>query len=238
MNLAGMIDHTLLRADATKNEITKLIQEAKKYKFASVCVNATWVEYAAQELVGTAVKVCTVIGFPLGATTTETKAFEAKDAIAKGAAEVDMVINIGALKDGNNELVEKDIKAVVDAAKGTALVKVIIETCLLTEEEKIRVCKLAVKAGADFVKTSTGFSTGGATPEDVALMRKTVGEQVGVKASGAIRSLADMKRVIAAGATRIGASSGVKIMEGEESWTMEQLLPSAFSKSDMEKVKI
>lgn len=217
MNLAKMIDHTLLRADATKTEITKLIGEAKKYNFASVCVNPTWVKYAAEELSGTTVKVCTVIGFPLGAATSATKAFEAQDAIANGATEVDMVINIGALKEGNNELVEKDIKAVVDAAKGKALVKVIIETCLLTDEEKIRVCTLAVKAGTDFVKTSTGFSTGGATVEDVALMRNTVGKDIGVKASGGVRSLADMKNAIAAGATRIGASSGVKIMEGQES---------------------
>jgi deoxyribose-phosphate aldolase len=216
MNLAAMIDHTLLRADATKNEITKLTEEAKKYNFASVCVNPTWVEYAAQQLNGTTVKVCTVIGFPLGTSTTEIKALETKDAIANGAAEVDMVINIGALKDGSNEFVEKDIKAVVGAAQGKALVKVIIETCLLTEEEKIRVSKLAVKAGADFVKTSTGFSTGGATPEDVALIRKTVGEHFGVKASGGVRSLADMKKLVAAGATRIGASSGVKIMNEEE----------------------
>ncbi|GAA4849216.1 deoxyribose-phosphate aldolase [Paenibacillus vulneris] len=217
MNLAGMIDHTLLRADATRAEITKLTEEAKKYKFASVCVNPGWVAYAAEQLSGTEVKVCTVIGFPLGATTSAAKAYEAKDAIANGATEVDMVINIGALKDQNNELVEKDIKAVVDAAAGKALVKVIIETCLLTDEEKVRACQLAVKAGADFVKTSTGFSTGGATPEDVALMRKTVGEQVGVKASGGVRSLEDMKKMIEAGANRIGASSGVKIMEGGQS---------------------
>lgn len=217
MNLAKMIDHTLLRADATQVEISKLIEEAKKYEFASVCVNPTWVAYAAQELAGTTVKVCTVIGFPLGASTSETKAFETTDAIAKGATEVDMVINIGALKAGNNELIEKDIKAVVEAAAGKALVKVIIETCLLTDEEKIRVCTLAVQAGTDFVKTSTGFSTGGATPADVALMRKTVGEKIGVKASGGVRGLADMQKVIAAGANRIGASSGVKIMEGEES---------------------
>jgi len=217
MNLAGMIDHTLLRADATRAEITKLTEEAKKYKFASVCVNPGWVAYAAEQLSGTEVKVCTVIGFPLGATTSAAKAYEVKDAIANGATEVDMVINIGALKDQNNELVEKDIKAVVDAAAGKALVKVIIETCLLTDEEKVRACQLAVKAGADFVKTSTGFSTGGATPEDVALMRKTVGEQVGVKASGGVRSLEDMKKMIEAGANRIGASSGVKIMEGGQS---------------------
>lgn len=217
MNLAGMIDHTLLRADANQVEIKKLIDEAKQYKFASVCVNPTWVKYAAEQLSGTTVKVCTVIGFPLGAATSESKAFEAKDAISKGATEVDMVINIGALKEGNNELVEKDIKAVVDAAKGKALVKVIIETCLLTDEEKVRACTLAVKAGTDFVKTSTGFSTGGSTPGDVALMRKTVGEKIGVKASGGVRNLADMEKVVAAGASRVGASSGVKIMEGQES---------------------
>lgn len=217
MTLAKMIDHTLLRPDATKSQITKLIEEAKKYNFASVCVNPTWVKYAAQELADSTVKVCTVIGFPLGAATSEAKAFEAKDAIANGATEVDMVINIGALKEGNNELVEQDIKGVVAAAAGKALVKVIIETCLLTEEEKIRACHLAVKGGTDFVKTSTGFSTGGATPSDIALMRKAVGALIGVKASGGVRSLSDMKKVIAAGATRIGASSGVTIMEGEES---------------------
>lgn len=216
MNLAAMIDHTLLRPGATKQEITKLTEEAKNYKFASVCVNPTWVEYAAQQLQGTKVKVCTVIGFPLGATTSETKAFETKDAIDKGATEIDMVINIGALKDNNNELVEKDIRAVVTAAQGQVLVKVIIETCLLTEEEKIRACTLAVTAGANYVKTSTGFSTGGATVADVALMRKTVGEQVGVKASGGVHNLADMKKLVAAGATRIGASSGVKIIQEQE----------------------
>ncbi|RRJ62485.1 deoxyribose-phosphate aldolase [Paenibacillus oralis] len=217
MNLVGMIDHTLLKADASKAEITKLTEEAKKYSFASVCVNPVWVAYAAEQLSGTGVKVCTVIGFPLGASTSAVKAFETKDAIANGATEVDMVIHIGALKDGNNELVEKDIRAVVEAAAGKALVKVIIETSLLTDEEKIRACELAVKAGADFVKTSTGFSTGGATPEDVALMRRTVGERTGVKASGGVRSREDMLRMIEAGATRIGASSGVKIMEGGQS---------------------
>lgn len=216
-NIAGMIDHTLLKADATQAEIKKITDEAKKYEFASVCVNPTWVSYCAEQLAGTNVKVCTVIGFPLGATTSAVKAFEAKDAIANGATEVDMVINIGALKDGNDELVQKDIQAVVDAVKGKALVKVIIETSLLTEEEKVRASKLSVQAGADFVKTSTGFSTGGATPEDVALMRKTVGESVGVKASGGVRSKEDMDRMIEAGATRIGASSGVKIMEGGQS---------------------
>jgi len=217
MNIAGMIDHTLLKADATEAEIRRITEEAKKYEFASVCVNPGWVKFCAEQLAGTKVKVCTVIGFPLGATTSAVKAFETKDAIANGATEVDMVINIGALKDGNNELVLSDIQSVVDAAAGKALVKVIIETSLLTDEEKVRACELAVKAGADYVKTSTGFSTGGATPEDVALMRKTVGESTGVKASGGVRSREDMDRMIEAGATRIGASSGVKIMEGGQS---------------------
>ncbi|WP_139992230.1 MULTISPECIES: deoxyribose-phosphate aldolase [Paenibacillus] len=217
LNLSEMIDHTLLRADATKAEITKLTEEAKKYQFASVCVNPTWVAYSAEQLTGSTVKVCTVIGFPLGASATETKAFEAKQAIACGATEVDMVINIGALKDGDDEFVKKDIQAVVEAAAGKAIVKVIIETSLLTDDEKIRACQMSVQAGADFVKTSTGFSTGGATAEDVALMRKTVGDKLGVKASGGIRNLEDMEKMIAAGASRIGASSGVKIMEGEQS---------------------
>ncbi|MGF6354158.1 deoxyribose-phosphate aldolase [Paenibacillus sp. 4624] len=214
--LAKMIDHTLLRADATRNELTKLTEEAKQYQFASVCVNPGWVSYAAEQLKGTGVDICTVIGFPLGASTSETKAFETKDAIAKGATEVDMVINIGALKDGKDDVVEQDIRAVVEAAAGT-LVKVIIETCLLTDDEKVRACQAAVRAGADFVKTSTGFSTGGATPEDIALMRRTVGPDVGVKASGGVRSLEDMQKMIEAGATRIGASSGVKIMQGGQS---------------------
>lgn len=214
--LAKMIDHTLLRADATRNEITKLIEEAKQYQFASVCVNPGWVSYASEQLQGTGVDICTVIGFPLGASTSEVKAFETKDAIAKGATEVDMVINVSALKDGNDDVVEQDIRAVVEAAAGT-LVKVIIETCLLTDEEKVRACQAAVRAGADFVKTSTGFSTGGATPEDIALMRRTVGPDVGVKASGGVRSLEDMQKMIEAGATRIGASSGVKIMQGGQS---------------------
>jgi len=217
LNLSGRIDHTLLRADATRTEITKLIEEAKKYEFASVCVNPTWVTYAAEQLTNTKVKVCTVIGFPLGANTREVKAFEASNAVEGGAQEVDMVINIAALKDRDLDYVLQDIKGVVNAAAGKALVKVIIETCLLTDEEKTLACELSVKAGADFVKTSTGFSTGGATLEDVALMRKTVGENIGVKASGGIRNLEDMERMISAGATRIGASSGVKIMEGEQS---------------------
>ncbi len=217
MNVAKLIDHTLLKADATKAEVAKLVEEAKKYEFASVCVNPTWVPFCAQELKGTGVDVCTVIGFPLGANTPEVKAFEASNAIANGATEVDMVINIGALKDGDDALVLRDIQAVVDAAKGKALVKVIIETCLLSDEEKVRASQLSVQAGADFVKTSTGFSTGGATAEDVALMRKTVGPDVGVKASGGVRSEEDLNAMVAAGATRIGASSGVKIMEGGQS---------------------
>ncbi|KLV27328.1 deoxyribose-phosphate aldolase [Niallia circulans] len=214
MNIAKMIDHTLLKADATKEQIVTLCEEAKQYTFASVCVNPTWVKAASELLNRTEVKVCTVIGFPLGASTSATKAFETEDAIKNGATEVDMVINIGALKDKNYDLVKEDIKAVVDAAKGKALSKVIIETSLLTNEEKEIACKLAVEAGADYVKTSTGFSTGGATVEDITLMRKTVGPDIGVKASGGVRSSEDTEKMIAAGATRIGASSGVAIVNG------------------------
>ncbi|EAO55875.1 Deoxyribose-phosphate aldolase [Bacillus thuringiensis serovar israelensis ATCC 35646] len=212
MNIAKLIDHTILKANTTKEDVMKVIEEAKEYKFASVCINPTWVKLAAEELAGHGVDVCTVIGFPLGASTTETKAFETKDAIEKGATEVDMVINVGALKDGDNEFVEKDIYEVVQAAKGKALVKVIIETCLLTDEEKVRACELSVKAGADFVKTSTGFSTGGATAEDIALMRKTVGPNVGVKASGGVRTREDADKMVAAGASRVGASASVAIV--------------------------
>jgi len=213
-NYANMIDHTLLKAEATKEQIEKLCAEAKEFGFASVCVNPTWVKYCSELLQNSDVLVCTVIGFPLGANTPAVKAFEAKDAIANGAQEVDMVINIGALKDQNFEQVQADIEAVVEAAKGSAIVKVIIETCLLTEEEKVKACELSVAAGADYVKTSTGFSTGGATAEDIALMRKTVGPELGVKASGGVRSLEDMQKMVEAGATRIGASSGVAIMKG------------------------
>lgn len=214
-DLARMIDHTLLKANATETEIVKLAEEAKEYQFASVCVNPTWVKTAAEILKeADRVKVCTVIGFPLGATTSETKAFETKNAIENGATEVDMVINIGALKDKQYDFVEQDIKAVVVAAKGKALTKVIIETCLLTDEEKEMACKLSVSAGADFVKTSTGFSTGGATVEDIRLMRKIVGPEIGVKASGGVRSLEDAQKMIEAGATRIGASSGIAIVNG------------------------
>lgn len=211
-DLAKYIDHTALKPETTEADILKLTDEAKKFGFASVCVNPCWVALAADQLKESDVEVCTVIGFPLGASTPEVKAFETKDAIDKGADEVDMVINIGALKSGQEELVEADIRAVVEAAAKRALVKVIIEACLLTEDEKVRACRLAVRAGADFVKTSTGFSTGGATPEDVALMRKTVGKNIGVKAAGGIHSKAEAEAMIAAGATRIGASSGVKII--------------------------
>lgn len=217
-NIARMIDHTLLKADATQQMIVTLAEEAKEHQFASVCVNPVWVKTASDILKeAPEVKVCTVIGFPLGAATSESKAFETKNAIENGAEEVDMVINIGALKAKQYETVENDIKTVVEAAKGKALVKVIIETSLLTNAEKEMACKLAVEAGADFVKTSTGFSTGGATIEDVALMRKTVGPTVGVKASGGVKNLQDAKAMIEAGATRIGASSGVAIVKGQTS---------------------
>ncbi|CAM4133862.1 deoxyribose-phosphate aldolase [Bacillus manliponensis] len=219
MNYAKLIDHTLLKQDTKKEAIVTLCEEAKQHDFASVCVNPTWIETAAELLKGTDVKVCTVIGFPLGANTPEVKAFETKDAIEKGATEVDMVINIGALKDKNDELVERDVRAVVEAAKGKALVKIIIETCLLTEEEKVRACELSVKAGVDFVKTSTGFSTGGATVEDVALMRKTVGPEIGVKASGGVRDEQGMDAMVEAGATRIGTSSGVALVSGKTATT-------------------
>jgi len=213
-NFARMIDHTLLKAEATQEQIEKLCAEAKQFSFASVCVNPTWVKYSSELLQESDVLVCTVIGFPLGASTSAVKAFEVKDAIANGAKEVDMVINIGALKDKKYDVVQADISTVVEAAKGSAIVKVIIEACLLTEEEKVKACELSVAAGADYVKTSTGFSTGGATAEDIALMRKTVGPELGVKASGGVRSLEDMKKMVEAGATRIGASSGVAIMNG------------------------
>ena len=216
-NLSRYIDHTLLKADATENEVIKLCNEAKEYDFFSVCINPGFVELAAKELRESNVAVCTVIGFPLGASTPETKAFETRDAIQKGAAEVDMVINISKLKDKKDEEVLKDIKAVVDAADKKALVKVIIETCLLTDEEKERACKLAKDAGADCVKTSTGFSTGGASQADIALMRKTVGTEMGVKASGGVRTYEDAVTMIESGATRIGASASIAIVTASKS---------------------
>lgn len=215
MKLNKYIDHTILKPETTQEQVEKILVEAKEYDFASVCVNPTWVALAAESLKDSDVKVCTVIGFPLGANTPAVKTFETKDAISNGADEIDMVINIGALKTGNYDLVLEDIKAVV-AASGDKLVKVIIEACLLTDDEKVKACQLSQEAGADYVKTSTGFSTGGATVADVALMRKTVGPDMGVKASGGARSYEDAIAFIEAGASRIGASSGVAIMNGAQ----------------------
>lgn len=212
-DLAGLIDHTLLKPDATYNEIERLCFEAKEYGFASVCVNPAYVHLAARLLGGGPVKVCTVVGFPLGATTYKVKAEETKEAVASGATEVDMVINLGALKSGFYNLVYQEIKAVVEAASCQALTKVIIETCYLNTEEKIKACLLARYAGADFVKTSTGFGKAGATTEDVVLMRQVVGGELGVKAAGGIRDLATAEAMIKAGANRIGASASVKIMQ-------------------------
>ena len=214
MAINRYIYHTLLKPESTQTQIDKLIAEAVEYQFASVCVNPTWVSYAAKALKGTEVNVCTVIGFPLGANTSSVKAFETKDAVANGADEIDMVINIGQLKSGQYDAVEADIRAVVEAS-GDKLVKVIIETCLLTDGEKVKACQLAVAAGADYVKTSTGFSTAGANIADVTLMRKTVGPNIGVKAAGGTRSYADAEAFIKAGATRIGTSAGVAIVNGE-----------------------
>lgn len=206
-----LIDHTLLKANATKGDITKLCDEAMQYDFASVCVNPVWVSYCAEYLKESDVRVCTVIGFPLGANTSQVKAYEAKMAIEEGADEVDMVINIGALKAGDMDTVYQDIQTVVDASQGHC-VKVIIETCLLTDEEKVLACQQAMKAKATFVKTSTGFSTGGATIQDVALMKQTVGDQCEVKASGGVKTFEDMEAMVRAGASRIGTSSGISLM--------------------------
>lgn len=214
-NVAGMIDHTLLKPDATPSDIKILCNEAKKYSFASVCINPGYVSLCSELLRGTDVKVCTVIGFPLGATTTEVKQFETEQAINNGADEVDMVINIGQLKQGNYDYVQKDVKAVVDTAKRrNVLTKVIFEISLLTDEEKVKAALICKKVGADFVKTSTGFSTGGATVGDVALMKFVVGRDIGVKAAGGIRSKEDAEAMIASGADRIGASASVKIVSG------------------------
>jgi deoxyribose-phosphate aldolase len=214
-SLARLIDHTLLKPDATQQEIAQLCFEARKYGFASVCVNPTWVSLCAELLKGSSAKVCTVIGFPLGATSSETKAFETETAIRQGATEIDMVINIGALKARDLETVAKDIRGVVNVAHArNIIVKVILETALLTDEEKTIASLISKEAGADFVKTSTGFAGGGATVHDVELMRKTVGPQMGVKASGGVRTFEDAASMIKAGATRIGASAGVKIIQG------------------------
>ena len=215
MTLAGMIDHTLLKPDATPDQIAQLCFEARKYGFASVCVNPAWVPLCAQLLQGSPVKVCTVIGFPLGATAPEVKAFETQNAIDHGATEIDMVLNIGALKARDLDLVARDIRGVVQTAHARGpIVKVILETALLTDEEKTIACLIAKEAGADFVKTSTGFSGGGATVQDIALMRRVVGPEMGVKASGGVRTFEDAESMIKAGATRIGASAGVKIIQG------------------------
>ena len=214
LEIARLIDHTLLKSDATQDEVAKLCAEALQYHFTSVCVNPWNVAEAAEILRGSDVKVCTVVGFPLGATLPEVKAFEAQKSIERGAQEIDMVINIGALKSGLPQVVEADIHGVVTAShRGSAICKVIIETCLLTREEKIRASLAAKNAGADFVKTSTGFSTAGATPEDVRLIRETIGSSTGIKAAGGVRTLEDLEKMVAAGATRIGASAGVKIIE-------------------------
>lgn len=213
MKLASMIDHTILKPEVGKEQVETICREAREYGFASVCVNSSYVPLCAELLRDTEVKVCTVIGFPLGAMSTAAKAAEARQAILDGAEELDMVIHIGMLKDGNNEYVEQDIHSVVEEARGKAAVKVIIETCLLSEEEKVRACMLAKKAGADYVKTSTGFSTGGATAEDIALMKNTVGKDMKVKASGGIRTREKAEEMRKAGADRIGTSSGIRIVE-------------------------
>ncbi len=211
---ASLIDHTLLKPEATDEDIKRLCEEAARYHFASVCVNPTWVRAASCNLRGSGVPVCTVIGFPLGATLSDVKAYEARRTIFDGAREVDMVINVGALKSGDDCLVEHDIRSVVEVAhEYDVICKVIIETALLTDDEKVRACLAAKKAGADFVKTSTGFAKSGATVADIALMRRTVGSELGVKASGGVKGLADARKLVEAGATRIGASVGVKIAQ-------------------------
>ncbi len=213
MEINKFIDHTALKPNTNKKAILKLIEEAKEHNFASVCINPCWIPLASKELQDSDIKVCTVIGFPLGANTTETKVFETQDAIKKGAQEIDMVINVAMLKDKDYNYIENEIKQIVEASKDKAIVKVILETCLLTDEEIIMASKLAKNASADFVKTSTGFSTGGATVHDVALMRKTVGEDMGVKASGGIHTHEEAMAMINAGASRIGASAGVKLLK-------------------------
>lgn len=213
-SLAAVIDHTLLKPDATVADITRVCEEAGRFGFATVCVNPCWVALAARLLMESGVRVCTVTGFPLGANATRAKVYEAGIAREQGAAEIDMVLNIGALRGGEHHLVHKDISDVADVVRGDGgLLKVILETGLLNDQQKVRACRLAVEAGADFVKTSTGFSRGGATVADVRLMRETVGDRAGVKASGGIRTLASLREMLAAGAARVGTSSGVEIIE-------------------------
>jgi deoxyribose-phosphate aldolase len=217
-SIAQLIDHTILRPDAVRGEVKQVCAEALQFEFASVCVNAFWAPLVAAELKGSPVKVCTVAGFPLGATSTASKVAETLGAVSDGAQEIDMVLNIGALRAGEIDIVEADIRAVVSASHDRgAIVKVIIETCLLTDEQKRLACELAVQAGADFVKTSTGFGKSGATADDIALMRRTVGAGIGVKASGGVRTLDDLRTMVAAGASRIGSSSSVKIVEATAS---------------------
>ena len=216
MSIASYIDHTLLKPDATGEQIDQLCAEAREYGFASVCVNPYYVARCVKNLKGTDVKVCTVVGFPLGATTMETKVFETLQAVASGAQEIDMVMNVCAMKSGHTKAIEQEIQALAAAVEDKAILKVIIETCLLTDEEKTQACRIARRSGAHFVKTSTGFSTGGATVEDVALMKKAAGANVKVKASGGIRDYATAKAMIEAGADRIGASAGVSIVKEEQ----------------------
>lgn len=216
MNLAKYIDHTILKPETTKEEVVKVCQEAKEHGFFSVCVNPYYVKLVSEELAGSDVKVCSVIGFPLGASVTSVKAAETRQAIADGANEIDMVLNVAAMKNGEYDYVLSDIKGVVEALEGKAILKVILENCLLTEEEIVKACELSVEAGAHFVKTSTGFSKGGAVASDIALMRKTVGPNIGVKASGAVRDRETAILMVESGASRIGASASVAIVKGED----------------------
>jgi deoxyribose-phosphate aldolase len=227
--VASMIDHTLLKPDATRGEIEKLCHEAAEFHFATVCVNPAWVAVAASLLRGSGVGVCSVVGFPLGATTADVKHYETRRAIFDGATEIDMVINIGALKSGDLRTVERDIEAVVEPCRQCAIVsKVIIEAVLLTDEEKVTACALSKAAGADFVKTSTGFASGGATPADVALMRRVVGADMGVKAAGGVRDLEGLKTMVAAGASRVGASAGVKIVQESKGQKLAASSPTSY----------
>jgi deoxyribose-phosphate aldolase len=227
--VAGMIDHTLLKPDATRADIEKLCREAAEFHFATVCINPAWVKLAAQLLRGSGVGVCTVVGFPLGATTADVKHYETRRAIFDGAAEVDMVINIGALKSGDLRTVERDIAAVVEPCREAGVVsKVIIEVALLNDDEKIAACTLSKAVGADFVKTSTGFASGGATAHDVALMRRVVGDEMGVKAAGGVRDYEGLKAMVAAGATRVGASAGVKIVQESKGQKTAAAAPAGY----------